>query len=153
MKPMSFLSTTAGADIRESVVLTRVFKFCASHRLFIRGLTEEENFAIFGRCANPAGHGHDYSVEVGIKGEINQESGMVITLSEFDRLAAPIIEELNYSWIDKDIPFFRENVSTVENIGKYFWKKFSGIVPAGALLRIKVWENPRSYIEYFEGEL
>ncbi len=149
MKPMNFSSTTVGADIEEHVVLTRIFKFCASHRLFIPKLSEKENSAIFGQCSNPAGHGHDYLVEVGVIGEIDPESGMVINLRSFDKLATPIIEELDYKWIDKDIPFFRENVSTVENIGKYFWKKFSEIVPEGVLFRIKVWENPRSCFEYF----
>lgn len=132
---------------KEQVTLTRVFRFSASHRLFIERLSDEENFAIFDKCANPAGHGHDYTAEVAISGEIDEETGMVINRIDFEKRAAPIIEELNYKWIDRDIPFFQENVSTVENIGKYLWQKFAEIVP-GKLDRIKIWENPKSYFEY-----
>ena len=134
---------------KEQVLLTRVFRFSASHRLFVEGLSDEENFAIFDKCANPAGHGHDYTVEVAVKGEIDDETGMVINRIDFERRAASIIEELNYKWIDRDILFFRENISTVENIGKHLWQKFAEIIP-GKLDRIKIWENPKSYFEYFE---
>ena len=134
---------------KEQVLLTRVFKFSASHRLFIDGLSEEENFAVFDKCANPAGHGHDYTVEVGIRGEIDDETGMVINRIDFEKRAAPIIEKLNYRWIDRDIHFFQENISTVENIGKYLWDEFTEIIP-GKLDHIRIWENPKSYFEYSE---
>ncbi len=113
------------------------------------GLSDEENFAIFDKCANPSGHGHDYTVEVAIRGEIDGETGMVINRVDFEKRAVPIIEELNYKWIDRDINFFQENISTVENIGKYLWQKFTEIIP-DRLDGIKIWENPKSYFEYFE---
>ena len=134
---------------KEQVLLTRIFRFSASHRLFMKGLSDEENFAIFDKCANPAGHGHDYTVEVAIGGEIDDETGMLINRIDFEKQAAPVIEELNYKWIDRDIDFFQENISTVENIGKYLWQEFAEIVP-GRLDSIRVWENPKSYFEYFE---
>ena len=134
---------------KEQVLLTRIFRFSASHRLFIEGLSDEENLAIFDKCANPSGHGHDYSVEVGIKGEIDNETGMIINRVDFEKRAASIIEELNYKWIDRDIPFFQKNISTVENIGEYLWQKFAEIIP-DKLDHIRVWENPKSYFEYFE---
>ncbi len=136
-------------EAKEQVILTRVFRLSASHRLFMEGLSDEENFAIFDKCANPAGHGHDYTVEVAIKGEIDDETGMVINRIDFEKRAAPLIEELNYKWIDRDVHFFQENVSTVENIGKYLWQKFTEIVP-GRLDRIRIWENRKSCFEYFE---
>ena len=77
---------------------------------------------------------------------------MVINRIDFEKQATPIIEELNYKWIDRDIPFFQKNISTVENIGKYLWQKFTGIIP-GKLDHIKIWENPKSYFEYFEEKL
>ncbi len=136
-------------DTKEQVILTKVFRFSASHRLFMEGLSDEENFAIFDKCANPSGHGHDYAVEVAIRGEIDDETGVIINRIDFEKRAAPIIEEFNYKWIDRDIPFFQENISTVENIGKYLWQKFAEIIPDG-LECIKIWENPKSYFEYFE---
>ena len=102
---------------KEQVLLTRVFRFSASHRLFVEGLSDEENFAIFDKCANPAGHGHDYSVEVGIRGEIDDETGMVINRIDFEKQATPIIEELNYKWIDRDILSFRKTYRLLRILG------------------------------------
>ncbi len=134
---------------KEQVILTRIFKFSASHRLFISKLSREKNLALFGQCSNSAGHGHDYSVEVSVRGEIDDETGAVINLIDFEKLSAPIIEQFDYKWIDRDIPFFKENTSTIENIGKYLWGEFKEVIPE-KLHSIKVWENSESYVEYSE---
>lgn len=134
----------------EHVRLTKIFRFSASHRLFFERLSDRENFAAFDRCSNPAGHGHDYAVEVGIRGEIDPETGMVANRLDLERLARPVMEELDYSRLDRDIPFFRENMSTVENIGMYLWERLERVFP-GKLDRVRVWENPRSSFEYSGG--
>lgn len=131
----------------EHVRLTKIFRFSASHRLFFERLSDRENFAVFDRCSNPAGHGHDYAVEVGIRGEIDPETGMVANRLDLEKRARPVIEELDYSRIDRDIPFFRENMSTVENIGMYLWERLERVFP-GKLDRVRVWENSRSSFEY-----
>ncbi len=115
----------------------------------MEGLSDKENFAIFDKCANPSGHGHDYTVEVTIRGEINEQTGVIINRIDFEKLAAPIIEKLNYKWIDRDIHFFEKNMSTVENIGKYLWQRFAEVIP-DKLDRIRIWENQKSYFEYFK---
>ena len=132
------------------VRLTKVFRFSASHRLFSEKLSERENFAAFDRCSNPAGHGHDYAVEVGIRGEIDPETGMVANRLDLEKLVRPVMEELDYSRIDRDIPFFRKNMSTVENIGMYLWERLGRVLP-GKLDRVRVWENSRSSFEYSGG--
>ena len=62
----------------EKVYLTKVFNFSAGHRLFIEGLTDEENIEIFDKCANPRGHGHDYKVEVMLSSDISEDTGMIV---------------------------------------------------------------------------
>ena len=131
----------------EHVRLTKIFRFSASHRLFFEQLSDRENFAVFDCCSNPAGHGHDYAVEVGIRGEINPETGMVANRLDLEKRVRPVMEELDYSRIDRDIPFFRENMSTVENIGMYLWERLGRVLP-GKLDRVRVWENSRSSFEY-----
>ena len=65
----------------DKVYMTKAFNFSAGHRLFIDGLSEEENKAIFDKCANPSGHGHDYRVELMFNGEISPETGMMILIT------------------------------------------------------------------------
>ena len=60
--------------------LTRRYRFSASHRLFADSLTEAENRAIFGKCANPFGHGHDYTLEVSVHGPLDENTGRIVDL-------------------------------------------------------------------------
>ena len=133
----------------ENVCLTRTFNFCAGHRLFIEGLTEEENINIFDKCANPNGHGHDYKVEVRISDNISDKTGMVIDRNELSEVIDEIREEFDYKRIDKEIDYFKENQSTVENITLYIWGRLLGKFK-DRLKYIKVWENERSYFEYYK---
>lgn len=129
--------------------MTQVFKFSASHRLYIDSLSVEENFNIFDRCSNFEGHGHDYVVEVKVENKIDDKSGMVINHLWMNREGMKIIEKLNYRWIDRDVDHFKINQSTVENIGIYLWREFFNIF-GEKLSGIKIWENNRSYFEYYE---
>lgn len=126
-----------------------MFKFSASHRLYINTLSKEENFSLFDKCSSQNGHGHDYVVEVKVKDKIDDKTGMVTDHLQLENRGKKIIDRLNYRWIDKDIEHFRENQSTVENIGVYLWDEFYEIL-GKRLSGIKIWENKRSYFEYFE---
>ena len=136
----------------EKVCLTRVFNFSAGHRLFIEGLSEEENIKIFDKCANPSGHGHDYRVEIMVTGEISKETGMIIDRKNIDEGMWEIVNDFDYKRIDLEIPYFKKNLSTVENITLYIWDKLYKKYES-QLAYVKVWENERSYFEYHEEEL
>lgn len=135
--------------IKEKVSLTKIYRFSAAHRLYIEELSDEENFRIFNKCSNPNGHGHDYVVEVRFTGEINKETGMVMKPEVLDKEMEVILNELDHTRLDCEIPFFKENQSTGENIVKFLWEKLSEHI-GNKLSYIKVWENNRSYFEYFE---
>ncbi|MGH7884634.1 MAG: 6-carboxytetrahydropterin synthase [Thermodesulfobacteriota bacterium] len=135
--------------ITENYCITRKFRFSASHRLYIKHLSQEQNFNIFERCSNIQGHGHDYTVEVRVKKNIDDETAMVINHGNFNLIGIGIIEKLNFKWIDKDIKYFENIQSTVENIGIYFWNQFKNAF-GESLKYIKVWENKGSFFEYFE---
>ncbi len=136
----------------EKVCLTRAFNFSAGHKLFIEGLSEEENIKIFDKCANPRGHGHDYKVEIMFTGEISEETGMIIDRKYIDEGMQEIINDFDYKRIDLEIPYFKKNLSTVENITLYIWDKMYKKYES-QLSYVKVWENERSYFEYHEEEL
>lgn len=136
----------------DKVYMTRAFNFSAGHRLFIEGLSEEENKEIFDKCANPRGHGHDYRVEIMFNGDISPDTGMIISRDEMDGSVNEIINDFDYKRIDLEIPYFKKYQSTVENIALYIWEKMFNKYK-NRLSYIKVWENERSYFEYHEEEL
>lgn len=88
-------------------------------------------------------------VELKIKNELCKDSNMVVNHLEFDDIGNSIIEKLDFNWIDKDIDFFKTHQSTVEYIGLYLWDEFKDVY-GDKVTYIKVWENKRSYFEYFE---
>ena len=133
----------------DKVYITRAFNFSAGHRLFIEGLTDEENKAIFDKCANPRGHGHDYRVEIMFNGEISEDTGMIISRKEMDESVKEVINDFDYKRIDLEIPYFKKYQSTVENIALYIWEKMHEKYK-DRLSYIKVWENERSFFEYHE---
>ena len=136
----------------EKVFITRAFNISAGHRLFIEELSVEENIKMFDKCANPKGHGHDYRVEMMFADQISDKTGMVISRQDMDNAVADIVNEMDHKRIDQEIPFFRKNQSTVENITLYIWNKIYEKY-GKRLAYVKVWENDRSYFEYHEEEI
>jgi len=78
--------------------LTRRYKFCASHRLHAAGLSDEENRAVYGKCNNPYGHGHDYVLEVCVKGPLDAETGRVVDVAVLDQLVTGgVLRDLDHN--------------------------------------------------------
>ena len=136
----------------EKVFLTKIFNFSAGHRLFIDGLTDEENMKIFDKCANPTGHGHDFKVEVMFSSDISEQTGMIVRREEIEEGINEIKSSLDYKRIDQEIEFFKSYQSTVENIAIYVWDKLF-VKFNDTLKYVKVWENERSYFEYYKEEI
>lgn len=135
----------------EFVSLTKKYHFSAGHRLYLKGLSDEENMKIFDTCSNANGHGHDYYVEVKIGGDIDPVTGMVVEPGELDRAVMPVLEELDYKRLDVEVPYFREHQPTGENIARYLWERLKEHIP-GRLIHLRMSETDSSYFEYFEEE-
>ncbi len=126
--------------------------FSAAHRLAHPDLSLEENSAIFGKCARINGHGHNYHVDITVKGEIHPRTGMIVDLVELqntiDRL---IIEPMDHSFLNKDVPYFERVVPTAENIAAYMVKTLQGpIAELGAQLhKVKLYESPNNACEVY----
>lgn len=97
--------------------LTVSAHFSAAHRLALPQLSEAENRQIYGKCASPNGHGHNYRVEVTVKGQIDRRTGMVVDLVELQSaIARHVTDRFDHTFLNKDIPYFTNVVPTAENI-------------------------------------
>jgi len=131
------------------VLLTRIEQFSAAHRLFVRDLSDEENLKIFDKCSWENGHGHNYKVEVRVKGKVNQQTGMVMDIGVLKREIQSVLEQVDHKFLDKDVPFFADKPSTVENICIFFWEALKSKLPTGVKMnKVKVYETEKNVAAY-----
>lgn len=106
------------------VYLTRRAVFAASHRLHAPELAEEENLRLFGKCNNSHGHGHNYTIEVTIRGETDPRTGLLINLTDLKGIIhEEVSEPLDHKHLNLDVPDFEELNPTAENIAVVCWKR------------------------------
>jgi 6-pyruvoyltetrahydropterin/6-carboxytetrahydropterin synthase len=128
--------------------LTRRYSFSASHRLHSVQLSEEENQRIYGKCNNPYGHGHNYVVEVTLTGAADPATGMIAHLGDLDQFVArAVIEPFDHTYLNKDVPAFRERVPTTENLCIEIFDRLKAF-PGARLVRIRLEETGRNSFEY-----
>ncbi|XP_018112989.2 6-pyruvoyl tetrahydrobiopterin synthase [Xenopus laevis] len=131
------------------IQISRSLSFSASHRLHSNSLSEEENKRIFGKCNNPNGHGHNYKAIVTVRGKIDPITGMVMNLTDLKRYMEECITvPLDHKNVDKDVPYFRNVVSTVENITVFIWEELQKRLPAGLLYEVCVHETDSNSAVY-----
>ncbi len=134
--------------------VTRVYEFCAAHRLHTSSLSAEENVRVFGKCNNPAGHGHNYVLEVTLRGEPGA-SGKLLPAADFDRIVTDeIVERWDHKNLNVDVPEFQGVVPTVEEIARIAWGRLAHPLaeaagPGRTLFRVKLFETPRNQVEYY----
>src|ERR1700685_339113 len=128
--------------------LSRRYHFVASHRLHADALSVEENRATFGKCNNPHGHGHNYTVQVTFAGTIDPDTGMVTNLADLDTFAErelPVrTDQMNLNTLE----CFRDVVPTTENLAIEIWSIFAGY-PHAVLERVRVEETSNNAFDYF----
>jgi 6-pyruvoyltetrahydropterin/6-carboxytetrahydropterin synthase len=130
------------------IELGRRYRFSASHRLYSRQLSEEENGRVFGKCNNPYGHGHNYVVEVSVSGDINPATGMIANLADLDAFVErQVLEEFDHKSLHEDVAAFREKVPTTENLCIEIFERLKSF-PQAKLERIRVEETGNNSFEY-----
>ena len=130
------------------VHLTRRYAFAASHRLHSPRLSEPENRRIYGKCANPYGHGHNYVVEVTVSGPVDAATGMVAHLEDLDAFVErEVIEPFDHKYLNVEIPVFRERVPTTENLCKEIYGRIEPFA-AARLERVRLEETSLNSFEY-----
>jgi 6-pyruvoyltetrahydropterin/6-carboxytetrahydropterin synthase len=124
--------------------------FSAAHRLALDSLSLEENTEIYGKCARVNGHGHNYHLDITVKGEIDPRTGMIVELMALHKIIDEIVvEPLDHTFLNKDIPFFAGTVPTAENIALYVARLLDApIRELGASLhKVNLIESPNNSCE------
>jgi 6-pyruvoyltetrahydropterin/6-carboxytetrahydropterin synthase len=129
--------------------VTRREVFSAAHRLYNPKFSDEENERIFGKCSNPNWHGHNYTLEVVVAGEINPDTGYVIDLKQLKEIIIKnIIDKVDHKNLNIDTDFMSGIIPTAENITLAIWKKLAGKILGGKLYSVKLYETENNYFEY-----
>jgi len=132
--------------------LSQKFEFSASHRLHNPSLSAEENRKTYGKCNHPSGHGHNYEVQVTLRGKPNR-NGLLVDVPQFEKIVQEYaIEKLDHKNLNVDLSEFAEVIPTVENIAMVIYKMLkSRFTNIGAdLAAVTVWETPKTWCEYSE---
>eukprot|EP00057_Strongylocentrotus_purpuratus_P029965 XP_780347.2 PREDICTED: 6-pyruvoyl tetrahydrobiopterin synthase-like [Strongylocentrotus purpuratus] len=142
------------SDARQRIVyLTRIEQFSACHRLHSPELSDDENIKLYDKCNNPNGHGHNYKVELTLRGKVYPVTGMVMNISDLKAyMKNGFLDLMDHKNLDKDVNYFRTNVSTVENIAIFIWDSMAKCLPDPSLLyEVKVHETDKN-IAVYRGE-
>jgi len=134
------------------VFVTRIERFNAAHRLFRPEFSDEQNLEVFGKCSNPNWHGHNYTLVITVKGEINPDTGFVINLSQLSRLINErVIQKLDHKNINLEVDFMNGKLASTENMAVGIWNQLSEeIQKSGAMLHsVKLIETENNSVEYF----
>jgi 6-pyruvoyltetrahydropterin/6-carboxytetrahydropterin synthase len=132
--------------------LTRRYRFAASHRLHRPNFSEDENQRIYGKCSNPHGHGHNYSLEVTVSGPVDPATGMVANLGELDPFVErEVVEAFDHKYLNEEVREFAEDVPTAENICREIYRRLKTF-PAAHLDRVRLEETSKNSFE-FDGEV
>lgn len=132
-----------------NVTITRRMKFNAAHRVFDPGLSDEENSRLFGKCSNPHGHGHNYTLDVSVSGEVQKSTGYVVDLADLREIVdREVVSVVDHRSFNHDVPFMKGIIPTSENIIVAFWKILEPAVKPASLERLVLWETDNNYVEY-----
>ena len=135
------------------VFVSRQEHFNAAHKLHNPAWTDERNLALFGPCANPNWHGHNYELIVTVKGRPDPETGFVVDLKALsDLIRDHITAQVDHKNLNLDVPFMRGQMASTENLATAFWQILSRELPtitSAQLHCVKLYETPRNFVEYY----
>jgi len=141
--------STPGPNGSLKVELGRRYRFSASHRLHSAHLSDEENCRVYGRCNNPYGHGHNYTLEISVSGPVDPATGMIANLADLDQFVAQaVLDDFDHKSLNEEVPAFQTRVPTTENICIEIFQRLKAF-PAAKLERVRVEETSNNSFEYF----
>ena len=139
-----------------NVTISRRFDFSASHRYYREEWSEEENTRVFGLCALPNGHGHNYTLEVSVSGEPDPDTGMVMNLVDLRGAVESVLVRFDHKHLNLDTPYFSERIPTTENLATVLWDEVAaalaarpGVASGWRLARVRLHETEDMFVEYF----
>ncbi len=130
------------------VYVTRKAYFCAAHRYYDESLSAAENKDIFAACVNT--HGHNYELEVTVTGVPDERTGMVVNLAVLDKIIKKnVIDLLDHKNLNVDVDGFKKTIPTTEMIAKFAWRSLAGKIDGAELYRIRLYEDPSFFVDYY----
>ena len=135
------------------VRVTRRLHFSAAHRLFRSDWSDERNTQMFGDCAHPNWHGHNYEVEVTVAGRVHPDTGFVMDLKALrDLVQGRVVDDVDHRNLNLDVPWLQGVLPSTENLVVAIWSRLTGELPADVRLeRVMLEETPRNFVEYTGG--
>ena len=136
------------------ICITRREHFNAAHRLFRPEFTDEQNMDVFGKCSNPNWHGHNYTLFVTVKGEVNPETGFLVNLKDLSAIITRfVIDKLDHRNINLEVDFMNGKLASTENLAIGIWNELADPVASmdATLFCIKLCETENNYVEYWGG--
>lgn len=132
------------------LLLTKIFDFCASHRLYREDWDLQKNLAVFGKCANPNGHGHNYRLHVSVGGNINPETNMILDASLLSAIVEEsVINDLDHKNLNLDVPWLNNILPSVEGVIEKIWQRLAPAIsaaePNAELVELRLEETRRIY--------
>src|ERR1700730_1202472 len=132
------------------VYLTRKAEFSASHYYDNPEFNAEGGGRIFGKCNNPNGHGHNYTLEVTVKGEVDPRSGFVVDLRQLkETMSREVLEALDHRFLNKEVPEFFSKIPTTENLAIAIWQRLAPKLQAAQLHRVRVYEPLELFVDFY----
>ncbi|RZK50757.1 MAG: 6-carboxytetrahydropterin synthase [Pedobacter sp.] len=134
------------------IYITRRENFNAAHKLNRSDWSEEQNREVYGKCANPNWHGHNYNLYVTVKGEVNPETGFLVDLKWLKHIInVHIIEKVDHKNLNLDVDFMEGQLASTENLAIAIWNILAPLVESegAALHAIKLYETENNFVEYF----
>jgi 6-pyruvoyltetrahydropterin/6-carboxytetrahydropterin synthase len=131
--------------------ITRKEHFNAAHQLWNPKISDEDNFTLFGKCANPNFHGHNFDLFVCVKGQPDPDTGLVMDLKKLKIIIREqVIDDLDHQNMNIDVPWLKDKMPSIENIAVAIWNRIAPHLPEGvALHKITLWETQNNFVEYF----
>ncbi len=127
----------------------RRYMLSASHRLHTDALSAAENHAVYGKCNNPHGHGHNYVIEVLVGGEVDAATGMVVNMATLDEVVqTSVLARFDHANLNFD-PLFVNQVPTTENLTKAVFDVLKGALPGGELEYVRVEETENNFFQFY----
>ena len=132
------------------VYLTRKVEFSASHHYHNPEFSPAENQRIFGKCNNPNGHGHNYTLEVTVKGAVDSHTGFVMDLVDLKEvLNREVMDAMDHRYLNKEVPEFATRIPTTENLAIAIWQRIEPKLNVARLHRVRVYEEPNLFVDFY----
>jgi 6-pyruvoyltetrahydropterin/6-carboxytetrahydropterin synthase len=132
------------------VYLTRRADFSASHYYHNPDLSPEENQRLFGKCANLNGHGHNYTLEITVKGEVDSITGFVVDLKQLKEvMEKEVVQAMDHRHLNKEVPEFAKLIPTTENLAIAIWQRLQPKLQVAKLHRVRVYEAEDLFADFY----